>query len=101
MPNKKLPDIYADRLKTALQMLDLFRKSYSDVLVITEVITIQDVMTVALDTAKGPQKVGDVCSHDEINAILHAFEDNPGADPVLVAHYTLDEYRQTHPRNKE
>ena len=88
-------------LKNALQQIDQIRALFSDVIVIPEVITIQDVMAIALDTTKGPQKIGDVCTREEIGAILRAFEDNACADPVLVAQYTLNDYRQANPVDKE
>lgn len=74
--------------------IEAVEADYSDIIVIPDVITIKDVCEIALDTTKGPQRVGDVCSREEIVHILRAFKDNPCSDPVLVAQYTLDEYRQ-------
>jgi hypothetical protein len=88
-------------LKNALQYLDQIRENFGDVLAIPEVVTIQDVMAIALDTTKGPQLIGDVCSRDEIVHILRAFVDNPCGDPALIAQYALNDYRETRPINKE
>jgi hypothetical protein len=89
-------------LANALQYLDQISENFGDVLAIPEVITIQDVMAIALDTTKGPQLIGDVCSRDEIVHILRAFVDNPCGDPALIAQYALNDYRETQqPTNKE
>lgn len=84
------------QLEDALRQLDEIREAYSDVVAIPEIITIQDVCSIALDTTKGPQQVGDVCSREEIVAILRAIEDNPCGDIALIAQLELNEYRQTH-----
>lgn len=88
-------------LKNALQYLDQIRENFGDVIAIPEVVTIQDVMAIALDTTKGPQLIGDVCSRDEIVHILRAFVDNPCGDPALIAQYALNDYRETKLTNKE
>lgn len=90
-----------DRLSTVMMELDQLREAYSDLIAIPEIITIQDVCGIVLDTTKGPQQVGDVCSREEIVAILKAIEDNPCGDIALVAQLTLNDYRQTHATNKE
>jgi hypothetical protein len=88
-------------VKNAMQHIDSIRKTFGDVLVIPEIITIQDVCEMMLDTTKGPQKIGDHCSRAEIVAVLHALEENPCGDPHLVANYALSDYRQTQPSTKE
>lgn len=83
-------------LKHGLARLRRALTDYEDLLVIPEIITIEDVCNIALDTTQGPQRVGDVCSRDEIIHILRAFQDNACGDPVLVAQYALNDYRDTH-----
>lgn len=86
-----------DRAKvaTALQYIEDFRATFGDVIAIPEVITLEDVCGIALDTTKGPQQVGDVCSREEIVAILKAIEDNPCGDIALIAQLALNDYRET------
>lgn len=95
--------IDTQRVSAGLHRIAKERADYSDVIVIPLVITIHDVCEMVLDTTKGPQRVGDVCSREEIVHILRSFQDNPCGDPALVAQYALDDYRQTHPNtpNKE
>lgn len=89
------------RMRKALENINQLRAYFGDVVVVPAVITIHDVCDINLDTTKGPQRVGDVCSREEIVHILRAFQDNPCSDPILVAQYALDDYRQTHANNKE
>ena len=89
------------KVAAALTQVDQLRSAYGDVIAIPEVVTLQDVMGIALDTTKGPQQVGEVCSRDEIVAILKAIEDNPCGDIALVAQYTLNDYRETHAAKEE
>jgi hypothetical protein len=89
------------RVSAALLNIAKQREIFSDVIVIPSVITIHDVCNIDLDTTKGPQRIGDVCSREEIVHILRAFQDNPCGDPILIAQYALDDYRQTHTANKE
>ena len=91
----------AQELSAALHHLQLFRAAYGHLVVFPDVVTVEDVAALRLDTAKGPQRVGDVCTAEEIKAILHAFENNPCADPTLVAQYALNDYRETNSDNKE
>jgi hypothetical protein len=88
-------------MTNALQYLDQIRTNFGDVVAIPEIVTIQDVMAIALDTTKGPQLIGDVCSRDEIVYILRAFADNPCGDPALIAQLALNDYRETNLSNKE
>ena len=89
------------QLDDALWHLDQFRKRYGHLIVIPDVVTVADVVELRLDTNQGPQRVGDVCSPEEITAILRAFEGNPCSDPALLAHYALNDYRETNPVKKE
>jgi hypothetical protein len=88
-------------LANALQYLEQLRANFGDVIAIPEVITLEDVCGIALDTTKGPQQVGDVCSREEIIAILKAIEENPCGDIALIAQLSLNDYRETHATNKE
>lgn len=88
-------------LANAMQYVDHIRTLYGDVIAIPEVITIQDVCGIALNTASGPQQIGDVCSREEIVYILRAIADNPCGDIALVAQLALNDYRQTHPTRSE
>lgn len=88
-------------MAAALQYVDNLRATFGEVIAIPEVVTIEDVCGIALDTTKGPQQIGDVCSRDEIIAVLKAIEDNPCGDIALIAHLTLNDYRETHATNKE
>jgi hypothetical protein len=88
-------------LSNALQYIDNLRATFGDVIAIPEVVTIEDVCGLALDTTKGPQQVGDVCSREEIVAILKAIENNPCGDIALIAQLALNEYRETNLTNKE
>lgn len=85
----------------ALQYLDQIKANFGDVVVFPEVVTIQDVMAIALDTIEGPQQIGDVCSREEIVAILKAIGDNPCGDIALIAQLALNDYRETQLTNKE
>lgn len=84
------------KMTAALTQIDQLREAYDDVIAIPEVVTLQDVMGIALDTTKGPQQVGEVCSREEIVTILKAIEDNPCGDIALIAQYALNDYRETH-----
>lgn len=88
------------RALAALKRIEKIGAEHSDVVVV-RAITIRDICSMALDTTKGPQMIGDVCSRDEIVHILRAFADSPCGDPALIAQYALDDYRQTHKANKE
>lgn len=88
-------------LANALQYVDQIRENWGDVIAIPEIVTIQDVMAIALDTTRGPQQVGDVCSREEIVAILKAIEENPCGDIALIAQLALNDYRETQLTNKE
>lgn len=88
-------------LANAMQYIDQIRANFGDVIAIPEIVTIQDICGIALDTTKGPQQIGDVCSRDEIIYILRAFADNPCGDPALIAQLALDDYRETQLTNKE
>lgn len=88
-------------VENALQYLDQIRENFGDVVVFPEVVTIKDVCSIALDTAQGPQQVGDVCSRDEIIAILRAIEDSPCGDIPLIAQLALNNYRETQLTDKE
>lgn len=88
-------------LTNALQYIDNLRDTFGDVIAIPEVVTLHDVCGIALDTIKGPQQVGDVCSREEIVAILKAIEDNPCGDIALIAQLALNDYRETQLTNKE
>lgn len=90
-----------DALANALQYIDQIRTNWSDVVAIPEVITIEDVCGLALDTAQGPQQIGDICSREEIVYILRAIADNPCGDIALVAQLALTEYRETRHTTKE
>ena len=89
------------RLCDAMLELEQLRDVYGDLIAIPEIITIRDVMGIALDTSKGPQQVGDVCSRDEIIAILKAIEDNPCGDIALITQLALNDYRQTQTIHQE
>jgi hypothetical protein len=97
-PEKALDE---KRLLKAFEHIDQLRTTFGDVIVFPDVVTIEDVCDIALDTTKGPQLVGAVCSREEIVHILRSFQDNPCGDPALVAQYALDDYRQTHNAKKE
>jgi len=84
------------RLNAAMAQVDMLRAAYGDIIAIPEIVTIEDVCGIALDTTKWPQQVGDVCSREEIVAILKAIEDNPCGDIVLIAQLALNDYRETH-----
>lgn len=77
-----------------LEQIDQLRKRCSDVVVLPICITLRDVAEMRLDTAKGPQRVGDVCTRDEMIAVLQALGEDPFGDPYLVLHYTIDDYRK-------
>lgn len=85
----------------AMQYIDQIRLNWSDVIAIPEVITIDDVCGIALETAKGPQQIGDICSREEIVYILRAIADNPCGDIALVAQLALTEFRKTPTTVKE
>lgn len=88
-------------LANALQHLDSLRSVFADVIAIPEVVTIADVCGIALDTNRGPQVIGEVCSREEIVYILRAIEDNPCGDIALIAQLALNDYRETQLTNKE
>lgn len=88
------------QLNEALEQIDQVRRTYGDLIAIPEIVTIQDVCGIALDTTKGPQQVGDVCSRGEIVAILRAIEDNPCGDIALLAQLVLNDYRETHKKQE-
>lgn len=82
-------------VQSALQYVKHIRENFGELVVLPEVITIQDVCEMVLDTTKGPQKIGDHCSREEIVAVLQALGDNPCGDPHLVANYAISDYRET------
>lgn len=89
------------KLNAAMTQIDQIRAAYGDLIAIPEIVTLHDVCGIALDTTKGPQQVGDVCSREEIVAILKAIEDNPCGDIAMIAQLALNDYRETNATNKE
>jgi hypothetical protein len=90
-----------NKIDDAIAQFESLRAAYSDLVAIPEIVTLHDVCGIALDTTKGPQQVGDVCSREEIVAVLKAIEDNPCGDIALIAQLTLNDYRQTKTTNQE
>lgn len=87
--------------EAAKKQIDEIRAYYSDVIAITDVITLPEVAGIVMNTRHGPITLGQMCTRNELRAVLRTLGDSPGADPEQVAYFAIKEYRERYAQFEE